>query len=122
MTRHAIILGAGKRGGAARPLPICNQIRRHIAASFYPTPPEAVRALLSVESFDGSIQEPACGQGHISRALLAAGHEVVSADLNDFGFGETGQDFLAQAEPAPSTSSPTRPVAAASRMSSCARR
>ncbi|PID44236.1 MAG: hypothetical protein CSB48_02440 [Proteobacteria bacterium] len=27
---------------------------------FYPTPPEAVRALLSVEQFDGSIWEPAC--------------------------------------------------------------
>lgn len=28
---------------------------------FYPTPPEATRALLSVETFDGTIWEPACG-------------------------------------------------------------
>lgn len=27
---------------------------------FYPTPPEATRALLSVENFDGDIWEPAC--------------------------------------------------------------
>ena len=33
---------------------------RRVPNDFYPTPPEAVRALLSVESFEGSIWEPAC--------------------------------------------------------------
>ena len=33
---------------------------RRAAFEFYPTPPEATRALLSVEAFDGSIWEPAC--------------------------------------------------------------
>lgn len=61
---------------------------------FYPTPPEAVRALLSVEHFDGSIWEPACGDGAISRELLRHGHEVVSTDLIDRGYGEAGCDFL----------------------------
>jgi hypothetical protein len=42
------------------------------AHDFYPTPPEAVRALLSVESFEGSIWEPACGDGAISRTLVEA--------------------------------------------------
>jgi hypothetical protein len=37
-------------------------IDRHVQANFYPTPPEATRALLSVETFDGLIWEPACGQ------------------------------------------------------------
>jgi hypothetical protein len=63
---------------------------------FYPTPPEATRALLSVEQFDGSIWEPACGQGHISKVLAEAGHQVVSTDLIDYGFGEGGRDFLAE--------------------------
>lgn len=63
---------------------------------FYPTPPEAVRALLSVESFDGTIWEPACGDGAISRVLAEAGHEVVSTDLIAYGYAEAGVDFLAQ--------------------------
>ncbi len=63
---------------------------------FYPTPPEATRALLSVESFDGPIWEPACGEGHISKVLAAAGHDVVSTDLVNHGFGEAGRDFLAE--------------------------
>ncbi len=66
------------------------------AFEFYPTPPEATRALLSVESFDGSIWEPACGEGHISSVLLEAGHQVVSTDLIVRGFGEGRVDFLAQ--------------------------
>ena len=63
---------------------------------FYPTPPEATRALLSAESFDGPIWEPACGEGHISKVLLDAGHEVVSTDLIDYGYGEGKRDFLAE--------------------------
>lgn len=64
---------------------------------FYPTPPEAVRALLSVERFDGTIWEPACGNGAISRELEAAGHNVVSTDLVDRKFGQGGCDFLSAA-------------------------
>lgn len=72
---------------------------RRAAYEFYPTPPEATRALLSAESFDGSIWEPACGEGHIAKVLMENGHHVVSTDLVDYGFGETGRDFLAQRRP-----------------------
>lgn len=61
---------------------------------FYPTPPQATRALLSVESFDGSIWEPACGEGHISKVLVAAGYDVVSTDLILRGYGSGDIDFL----------------------------
>ncbi len=64
---------------------------------FYPTPPEAVRALLSVESFDGPIWEPACGNGAISEELARYGHSVHSTDLIDRGYGEGGLDFLSVA-------------------------
>lgn len=64
------------------------------AHDFYPTPPEAVRALLSVEHFDGPIWEPACGDGAISKELERHGHSVVSTDLIDRGYGEAGCDFL----------------------------
>ncbi len=61
---------------------------------FYPTPPEAVRALLSVEQFDGPIWEPACGDGAIARELEAAGHDVHATDLVDRGHGVGNHDFL----------------------------
>lgn len=63
---------------------------------FYPTPPEGTRALLSVESFVGSIWEPACGDGAISQELEAAGYTVRSTDLIDRGYGTPGVDFLQQ--------------------------
>ncbi len=62
---------------------------------FYATPPEATRALLSVETFKGLIWEPACGDGAISRVLQER-YPVVSTDLVDRGFGPSGQDFLMQ--------------------------
>jgi hypothetical protein len=72
---------------------------RDIADNYYPTPPEATRALLSVETFDGPVHEPACGEGHIAEELKAAGHCVVATDLNDRGYGTTGLDFLSQQVP-----------------------
>ncbi len=74
-------------------------VPRRIPNEFYPTPPEAVRALLSVEQFDGRIWEPACGEGAIAKVLSDAGYEVVSTDRYDYGFGETGVDFLAVQSP-----------------------
>src|SRR5882724_8507263 len=65
---------------------------------FYPTPPEATRALLSVESFDCPIWEPACGRGAISKVLEAAGYPVVSTDLVQRDCGVGGIDFLSQTE------------------------
>lgn len=61
---------------------------------FYPTPPQATEALLSVETFDGAIWEPACGDGAISEVLQAAGLEVIDTDLVDRGYGTARVDFL----------------------------
>ncbi|MGN6121693.1 MAG: hypothetical protein ACTHOJ_01925 [Sphingomonas oligoaromativorans] len=60
----------------------------------YPTWPAATRVLLAVERFTGAIWEPACGDGAMSRELVAAGHEVISTDLIDRGYGAGGRDFL----------------------------
>jgi len=43
---------------------------------FYATPFEATDALLSVETFKGSIFEPCCGEGHISKRLLKHRYEA----------------------------------------------
>lgn len=67
-----------------------------IPNEFYPTPPEATRALLSVEAFDGDIWEPACGNGQIAKVLADHGHTVVSTDLHAYGVGVSGVDFLKQ--------------------------
>ncbi|HRD75334.1 MAG TPA: hypothetical protein PK264_05260 [Hyphomicrobiaceae bacterium] len=66
---------------------------------FYPTPPAAIRALLAAERFDGSIWEPACGDGAISKELIAHGYDVTSTDLVDHGYGRHGVDFLATVFP-----------------------
>ena len=62
---------------------------------FYPTEPKFVGALLRQEDFEGSILEPACGEGHISKVLEDNGYEVISRDLIDHGYGISGVDFLA---------------------------
>ena len=61
---------------------------------FYPTPPEGTWALLSAIRFKGTIWEPACGDGSISRVLEAAGYKVTSTDLVDRGYGTSPVDFL----------------------------
>lgn len=61
---------------------------------FYPTPAWATHALCEVETFTGSIWEPACGDGAMADVLRARGHVVEASDLYDRGYGETGVDFL----------------------------
>jgi hypothetical protein len=63
---------------------------------FYRTPECGTRSLLKVEEFHGGIWEPACGDGAISEVLVAAGHEVLSTDLYDRGYGVPGVDFLSR--------------------------
>lgn len=72
---------------------------RRAPFEFYPTPPSAIRALLSAERFDGDIWEPACGDGAISRELVAAGYDVIATDITDWGYGYSGYDFLTLDKP-----------------------
>ena len=72
---------------------------RRAPFEFYPTPPSAIQALLSVERFDGDIWEPACGDGAIGRELVAAGYDVIATDITDWGYGYAGYDFLTQGKP-----------------------
>jgi hypothetical protein len=61
---------------------------------FYPTPAWATYALMDNERFQGDVWECACGDGAMSTVITEAGNSVVSSDLYDRGFGETGHDFL----------------------------
>lgn len=61
---------------------------------FYATPEIAVTSLLSREKFGQTILEPCCGNGAVAKVIEAAGHKVVARDLYDWGYGETGRDFI----------------------------
>jgi hypothetical protein len=61
---------------------------------FYPTPEWATHALISNETFDGRIWEPACGDGTMVKVLQDTGRPVDATDLFDRGYGESGIDFL----------------------------
>ena len=61
---------------------------------FYATDPVAVKKLCNAVIIPPYVWECACGAGHLSRALMADGFNVLSSDLVDRGFGYVGFDFL----------------------------
>lgn len=65
---------------------------------YYATHPSAVYPLFDVEAFTSTIVEPACGEGHMAKAMQQLGYSVIASDAVDRGFGCVA-DFL--------TSSPT---------------
>jgi predicted RNA methylase len=99
MTTSRIIIGSRRSAPVPSATGVTRSVPRRLPNEFYPTPPEATRALLSVETFEGSIWEPACGEGAIARELAAAGNTVVASDLVDYGFGISGVDFLKETRP-----------------------
>lgn len=60
------------------------------ASDFYPTPPEATIALMQFLNLPPGtrIWEPACGQGHMVRAIQSMGYPVIGTDI------QIGDDFL----------------------------
>lgn len=101
--RPKLLLSPRQFETAATPRPDFAATQRprpsRIPNEYYPTPPEATRALLSVERFDGPIWEPACGEGAIAKVLCDAGHSVVATDLVDYGYGQGRLDFLKATAP-----------------------
>lgn len=61
---------------------------------FYATPPYVVEQLLGLEKFSCNIWEPACGDGHISNALINNGFNVRSSDIIERNFPCEVLDFL----------------------------
>jgi len=55
---------------------------------YYPTPPAATAALLSKETFDGTIWEPCAGKGWMVQELKRHGYSVIGTDIAD------GKDVL----------------------------
>ncbi|WP_158930758.1 hypothetical protein [Acidisphaera sp. S103] len=61
---------------------------------FYATPAWVTEALLHHVHLRGPVWEPCCGDGAMSTVLAEHGHQVVSTDLMQRGFGTPGVDFL----------------------------
>lgn len=64
---------------------------------FYATDPRALEMFLTAFAIDGlhlheNIWEPACGMGHLSKVLEDLGHNVLSTDLIDRGYGTVNED------------------------------
>ncbi len=73
---------------------VCNGASNHTKEErqeddYYATEPRAVGLLLSKEHFNSNIWECACGEGHLSDVLKAAGYTVFSSDIVDRGYKET---------------------------------
>lgn len=70
------------------------------AADYYTTDPTAVEQFVKhIEMLRGYISheviwEPACGCGNISKVIKEHWYRVLSSDLHDRGYGESGIDFL----------------------------
>jgi hypothetical protein len=61
---------------------------------FFPTPAWATYALIDNEAFHGEVWESACGNGAMSEVLRKTDQPVISTDLYDRGYGDSGIDFL----------------------------
>lgn len=66
---------------------------------YYATNPKALQLLLDKLKEDSIelnhiIWECACGEGHLSKVLMAEGYDVTSTDLVDRGFGTGNINFL----------------------------
>jgi hypothetical protein len=112
-------------GKASKPVPVrlldgtytkADALERE-SDDFYPTPPEPTRAFLHVEM--GRLRdfpwiwEPACGDGAMTREMLAMGLPVFSSDLVDRGCGArigSFYDFTEAPAPAILTNPPFKEV------------
>lgn len=59
---------------------------------YYPTPSWAIDALLEKEKFNGTIYEPCCGEGYMSKALISHNYKVISSDIENYGYGTPNVD------------------------------
>lgn len=61
---------------------------------YYATSPEALELFSPLYPIAHKVFEPSCGEGHLSKWLVEHGHDVLSTDLVDRGYGIGGIDFF----------------------------
>lgn len=83
---------------------MAQRVEAHDSLDHFPTPPWATRALCEwligrkEAGLGCNVWEPACAEGHMSRALAEYFGSVTSSDVCPYGFGEVA-DFLFQRDP-----------------------
>ena len=65
---------------------------------YYATSPKALELLSPHYPIAHKVYEPSCGEGHLSKWLVAHGHDVLSTDIVDRGYGVGGIDFFKMGE------------------------
>ena len=69
---------------------------------FYPTPPDVTHALMQFllrkKLIGQSVWEPACGDGAMSDVLKQYYSTIISSDIRDSGYGQSGIDFIHSTE------------------------
>lgn len=66
---------------------------------FYATNPSAIDLLETKCDVPLNVWECSCGQGHLSKRLIERGHNVLSTDLVNRGYGSGDIDFLSSRWP-----------------------
>jgi hypothetical protein len=61
---------------------------------YYATSPLALELFAPHYPIAHKVWEPSCGEGHLSKWLVEHGHDVLSTDLIDRGYGKGGVDFF----------------------------
>lgn len=61
---------------------------------YYATSPMALELFSPLYPIAHKVFEPSCGEGHLSKWLVERGHDVLSTDLVDRGYGIGGVDFF----------------------------
>lgn len=61
---------------------------------YYATSPRALELFSPLYPIAHKVFEPSCGEGHLSKWLVEHGHDVLSTDLVDRGYGIGGVDFF----------------------------
>lgn len=66
------------------------------AADYYPTPTDCTQALIDFLQIPkgSTIWECACGEGYMSKVFKQNGYNIISTDVNSYGFGDGVEDFL----------------------------
>lgn len=92
--------------GNAKSVFVCNGASNHSDGErqqddYYATEPKAIHKLCEVDKFTPTVFEPACGGGHMVRALQEEGYEVVASDIVDRGCPDTNiiDFFMAKYSP-----------------------
>lgn len=76
---------ASLKGAAGHAIGTKTATKEERGDDLYETPIEAMRTLLALESFSGTVLEPSVGKGAILRPLEDAGYDVMISDVVDRG-------------------------------------